>query len=73
MSVSEKSLFARTNRNIQPKIHHRATTYSVQNSISDTLVCCPLIYLGKKQAGRLEASLDAAAGLFGEIAEAGPR
>ena len=29
--------------------------------------------LGKKQAGRLEASPDAAAGLFGEIAEASPQ
>jgi hypothetical protein len=36
-SVSEKSLFARTNRNMQPKIHRSATTYSVQKSISDTL------------------------------------
>ena len=35
--MSEKSLFARTNRNLQPKIHRSATTYSVQNSISDTL------------------------------------
>jgi hypothetical protein len=25
------------NRNMQPKIHRSATTYSVQNSISDTL------------------------------------
>jgi DNA-binding MarR family transcriptional regulator len=29
--------------------------------------------LGKKEAARLEASLDAAAGLFGEISEASPR
>jgi hypothetical protein len=28
------------NRNMQPKIHRSATTYSVQNSISDTLVSC---------------------------------
>ena len=35
--VSEKSFFASTNRNMQPKIHRSATTYSVQNSISDTL------------------------------------
>jgi hypothetical protein len=26
------------NRNMQPKIHRSATTYSVQNSISDTLI-----------------------------------
>ena len=35
--MSEKSLFARTNLNMQPKVHRSATTYSVQNSISDTL------------------------------------
>src|SRR5580692_4657278 len=29
------------NRNMQPKIHRSATTYSVQNSISDTLPVCP--------------------------------
>jgi hypothetical protein len=29
------------NRNMQPKIHRSATTYSVQNSISDTLSVCP--------------------------------
>jgi hypothetical protein len=28
------------NRNMQPKIHRSATTYSVQNSISDTLISC---------------------------------
>jgi hypothetical protein len=35
--VSVRSLFARTNLNMQPKVHRSATTYSVQNSISDTL------------------------------------
>ena len=44
-SVSEKSLFARTNRNMQPKIHRSATTYSVQKSISDTLSVCPAFLL----------------------------
>jgi hypothetical protein len=40
-SVSEKSLFQRTDRNMQPEIRRSATTYSVQNSISDTLFVCP--------------------------------
>jgi hypothetical protein len=39
-SVSEKSFFPCMNRNMQPKIHRSATTYSVQNSISDTLYTC---------------------------------
>ncbi|MGB8539984.1 MAG: hypothetical protein WCD57_26400 [Acidobacteriaceae bacterium] len=33
------------NRNMRATIHHSATTYSVRNSISDTLPSCPLIYL----------------------------
>jgi hypothetical protein len=37
-SVSEKQFFACMNRNMQAKIHRSATTYSVQNSISDTLI-----------------------------------
>jgi hypothetical protein len=41
-NVSEKWLFACTNRNMQPRIHQPPTTYSVQNSISDTLSVCPL-------------------------------
>jgi hypothetical protein len=40
-SVSEKWVFACTNRNMQHKMHRSATTYSVQNSISDTLSVCP--------------------------------
>jgi hypothetical protein len=39
-SVSEKPLFACANRNIRPTIYRSATTYSVQNSISDTLLVC---------------------------------
>ena len=34
------SFFACMNGNMQPKIHRSATTYGVQNSISDTLQSC---------------------------------
>ena len=48
-SVSENRFFACMSRNMQPKIHRSATTYIVQNSISDTLI--PISYIFVRNPG----------------------
>jgi hypothetical protein len=40
-------IFACMDRNMQPKFHRSATTYSVQNSISDTLLSITAISIAR--------------------------